>query len=194
LASAGSRSTGRKKARLLGVAFLSASQLLASPNQSWQEDFCRVLRDLSAGKLGSEQKKAELPLLEVEAQASEPGLASAAALLLFAKDRPLEVLWWQKSERVSRTFVLALYLASHPRVGEVGSPDFSQASRRFRSEEAAERLEELSFVRDHLSAIATLLARTMKSLGLQHQKSYEAFESTAAGASGEPLLCVPESP
>jgi hypothetical protein len=170
---------------------LWASALGRAEGQAWQEDFCLVLRDLASGKLGSAQRKENPATLEVETRTHDPRMAAPASLLLWAKDRPLEALWWEKDERATRTFVLALFLCA--RRDEGGFPDFPAYVNRFRPEEASERREELAFVSSHRSAIASLLARAEKALGLQHHETYELYRATAAEAQGEPLLCVPDT-
>jgi hypothetical protein len=199
--SSGPRSTPEPRPRgalprsvLLGatLVLLTAPSLRPAEEAGfWKEDLCTVLRDLP--KTAQEHKKFDLLTLEAEADASDPKLATPGTLLLMAKDHPVEVYWWRKQARVSRAFVAALLLASEPKEGAPGASTVSVDSRRFRPEEAEARLEEVTFVKDHLSAIASLLAAALKSLGLQHQKAYEAFAETAREAGGEPLACAPDS-
>jgi hypothetical protein len=178
---------------LLALLVLVAPALGRAEGPAWQEDLCLLLKDLSSGKLGAVQRKEDLATLEVEARAHAARTAAPASLFLFAKDRPLEALWWEKDERAARAFVLALYLCAHGAERPGGVSDFPAFAARFRPEEASERREELAFVGGHLSAIASLLARAEKALGLQHHESYALYRATAAEASGEPLLCVPDT-
>jgi hypothetical protein len=167
------------------LAALAFGLLLPSPAQAdWKEDFCLLLKDL--GKTAATLKKDNVAALEIEARAQDPKTAGPAALFLFTKDRPLEALWWEKEDRVSRALIVSLYRATE----SDEKTDFAAFARRFRPEEAHDRAEELEFVTGHLSAIAALLARAEKSLGIHG--SYDLLRQKAGEASGEPLLCVPD--
>jgi hypothetical protein len=169
---------------LLAVLLLSAP---LSHADTFDGDFCELLRDLGAGKLGAEARKEAAAGLEVRARAHDPRLAAPAILLLWGKDVSFEALWWEKDERLSRALIASLYLTT-----QEDAPDFSAFSFRFRPEEGEQRRGELSFVKDHLSAIASLLTQAEKNLGLTHHKSYERLRATAREATGEPLRCVPD--
>lgn len=173
------------KSALLTILLFGVAPL--GRGDTFDGEFCALLRELGSGKLGAEARKETIPGLEIRARAHDPRLSAPAILLLWAKDVSVEVLWWEKAERSSRALVASLYLATQDE-----APDFSAFSGRFRAEEGEQRRAELVFVKDHLSAIASLLTQAEKSLGLTHHRSYERFRATALEASGEPLRCVPD--
>ena len=98
----------------------------------------------------------------------------------------VELLWWQKGDRLTRIFILMLFYCAAGLENERMSnfPYFGAA--RYASPEREQRLEEIEFVRAHRSALAAVLIRAFSS-ARKVTPRYENYAAVAARKDGAPL-------
>jgi hypothetical protein len=176
-------------AALLLVGLVSTSANAAVISESWRLDYCQALRDLASGKVGLEESRASRGALEMQAHILDYRKSVPAILHLWIKDEPIELLWWQKDDRVARAFILSLYLPMSDE-GSSALPSFQTDAKRFQPGEARERLDELEYVRTHLPSIAKLIVQGYQRLGITEHRTFELYRGVAAAMpDNQPLEC-----
>jgi hypothetical protein len=152
------------------IIFLSASQTMAN-GANWKEKYCRTLHKMASGELKSNLKQDYIAGLDAHALALDNNISMPALLSKWVNESSeIELIWWRQENRATRCFVMSLYLCSTTEpVSWV--PDFSRYLGMFNKDEKKKRTEEMLFVLAHRSAIAGLIAHSIKQID---SKKYEA--------------------
>ena len=140
---------------------------------SWKIELCLRLNKMSAGDSFTTAHNGALSLYanDLESDVAVPAILE----MLIRGKHDIELFWWKQENRVTRCFVLALYLcATSERVCWI--PEFDLYIERFNEEEKQERKEELEFVLMHRSALAGVIASILQKRNY-HSKSIFSYNT-----------------
>jgi hypothetical protein len=160
------------------------------------DEFVPALASLKKAAIKESLSDFELAAAKMAAKASRPEDSWPSIMRLWvAQQRDfVELLWWQKDDRETRAFIVALYWCSHPPPLEdaqhwpASVADFSGHAGRFASPEKELRVDETRLVRKHLSAIAKELAEVLeKSKASNVAQLAKRYADVARKGEGEPL-------
>lgn len=134
------------------------------------DKFESALTILKTERLKETSSIIDITAAKMAAKASRPedSWPSIMQLWVAAQRDFIELLWWQKDDRETRTLIVALFWCSQPpptddaHLWPASIVDFPSYGGRFASPEKELRSEEIQFVRQHLSAIAQELAEISK--------------------------------
>lgn len=157
-------------ARVFGIVLLCLMASIAPGQSTNLDQFVPALRALQQAKLKDNLSDFSLTVAKMGAKGSGPEHSWASIVELWAAGQHdfIELLWWQKDDRETRAFIVALYWCSHPPPREdaqdwpASVADFNGHAGRFASPERELRVDETRFVRKHLSAIASELAKVLE--------------------------------
>jgi hypothetical protein len=132
--------------------------------------FGPALRALQKQAIKGNLTAVEIAAAKLAAKASRPEDSWPSILQLWVAEQRdfVELLWWQKDDRETRAFVVALFWCSQPppredvRQWPASIADFTNHASRFDSTEKSNRIDEARFVRKHLSAVAKELALVLQ--------------------------------
>lgn len=173
---------------LILIVAMLASSARAETHPEWQTAFCKALKAASTADHSKHLTPGEVyDSLGAATKASavtESGNA-IVNLWLSGETEDVELLWWRQSDRPSRVLVVALFscIAKEP---VAGIPPFGAYAERFNEKDAAQRKEEIAFVKEHLSAIAAVLSKMTVGVERAHL-SHDGYAAVAKAQIGSPL-------
>ncbi len=172
---------------ILMVAMLAVSAH-AETHPEWQTAFCKALKAAAATDHSKHLTPGEVyDSLGAATKASDVTEAGnpIVNLWLSGETEDVELLWWRQSDRPTRVLAVALFscIAKEP---VAGIPPFGAYAERFNEKDAAQRREEIAFVKEHLSAIATILSKMTLGVERAHL-SHDGYAAVAKAQIGSPL-------
>jgi len=152
---------------------------------NWQKEFDKALieitkidhtKPLSLGEAYGAQLTASAK------DAPDTDTCDAVVRLWMSDNDITELIWWRQTSRPTRALVVALFYCVRTEPIS-GIPPFSVYANRFRDKESIKRQEEISFVNEHLSAIAAKLTN-----GIERAKDlHRGYARVAKAGIGSPL-------
>jgi len=158
-----------------------------SPPQ-WQTAFCKALKGVGHTDHTKRLSPGEVyDSLGLASKAPDPADATNAVvnLWLSGETEDVELVWWRQSDRPTRVLAVALFscIAKEP---VAGIPPFEAYADHFREKDAAQRREEVAFVKEHLSAIASELSKLTTGIERAHL-SHDGYATVAKAKIGSSL-------
>lgn len=129
-------------------------------------------------EFGAWQRASNLPQTDA--------VAAIYQLWALGRTRSVELLWWQKDDRLSRVFIDMLFYCEVGTEGERMTSFPVLEPHRYASPEREQRLAEIAWVRAHRSALAKELVAIFKPVA-DSTLSYRRYEQIARANDGGPL-------
>jgi hypothetical protein len=170
------------------ILMLVISAHAQSPPQ-WQSAFCKTLKAVAQADHSKRLSPGDVYGSLGVASAKLPDLTNAGNavvnLFLSGETENVELVWWRQSDRPTRVLAVALFscIAADP---VSGIPPFEAYADRFTDKDAAQRREEIAFVKEHLSAIAAEFSKLTTGIP-RAQLSHDGYTSVAKAKIGSPL-------
>jgi len=160
----------------------------AETHPEWQTAFCKALKTAATADHSKHLIPGEVyDSLGAATKASDVTESGnpIVSLWLSGETEDVELLWWRQSDRPTRVLTVALFscIAKEP---VAGIPPFATYAEHFNEKDAAQRREEIAFVKEHLSAIAVVLSKMTLGVERAHL-SHDGYAAVAKAQIGSPL-------
>jgi hypothetical protein len=179
------------KGRAAPAALAFAACLLAASGARageapWGDGFAGELRALAEGtasaKLGAVSPET---VRHIAAHPDNPSTLAALVRLRASRAEGFDNLWWKQTNRSARALIAAFFLCCDG----AAAPDFEGFAKRFPPTEREERIEEITFVRAHRSAVAEMLVEAFRAADREGagRGAYAAYVAAAKRGEGRAL-------
>jgi hypothetical protein len=175
----------RPAALALAACLLAASGARAG-EAPWGGGFAGELRALAEGKTFAKLAAAAPETIKyLAAHPDNPTTLPALVRLKASRAEGFDDLWWKQKNRSARALITAFFLC---RDG-AAAPDFEGFAKRFPPAEREERIQEITFVRAHRSAVAEMLVKAFGAADREGsgRGAYAAYAAIAGLGEGRAL-------